>query len=350
MTLGQAPAAGSTVVEDAGREVRERLRAVVLTPFGLYGAAVLRIGVSGLFLLNLLREAGHADRLWGPGSPYTPALFNASVEARGADGRLSWWYTWLGTPSLDYFWAAYVLAVAVSALYLLGWHTRLMAILFACVVAGFYMRSTVASSGFELLSLLFANYLVLCASGRRWSLDARRAARATSVPVTPYEELRRRIVTVLHNAGMALLAFQVMVVYGTAALYKIRGETWRDGSALHYALRLDDFATFPELSGWLAGQGSVLALLAYVTLTSQLLFPALVFVPRLKYAVLVVMVGTHVGIGLLLALPMFSAITVVGDLVFLPTPFWLRAARVVRRLRSRCRLRRSLLTPHAKVP
>ncbi|MGW0903249.1 HTTM domain-containing protein [Streptomyces sp. NPDC002853] len=334
MTLRQTVGAGPAGAEDAGRGVRERVRAAFLTPFGLYGAAVLRIGVSGLFLLNLLREAGHADRLWGPGSPYTPELFRASVEARGADGRLSWWYTWLGTQSPDYFWAGYVLAVAVSVLYLLGWHTRLMAVLFAFVAAGFYMRSTVAGSGFELLSLLFANYLVLCASGRRWSLDARRAARATSAPVTPYEELRRRIVTVLHNAGMALIAFQVMVVYGTAALYKIRGSTWRDGSALHYALRLDDFATFPELSGWLAGQGSVLALLAYVTVASQLLFPALVFVPRLKYAALVVMLGTHLGIGLLMALPMFSAITIVGDLVFLPTAFWLGAARAVRLLRS----------------
>lgn len=334
MTSRQASGAGAAVAEDGGRGVRERWRAVVLTPFGLYGAAVLRIGVAGLFLLNLLREAGHADRLWGPGSPYTPELFQASIEARGADGRLSWWYTWLGTPSPDYFWAAYVLAVAVSALYLLGWHTRLMAVLFAFVVAGFYMRSTVASSGFELLSLLFANYLVLCASGRRWSLDARRAARATAPPVTPYEELRRRGVTVLHNAGMALIAFQMMVVYGTAALCKIRGTTWRDGSALHYALRLDDFATFPELSGRLAGQGSGLALLAYVTLATQLLFPVLVFVPRLRYAVLGVMVGTHAGIGLLLALPMFSAITIVGDLVFLPTSFWLRAARAVRLPRS----------------
>ncbi|MFH8484731.1 HTTM domain-containing protein [Streptomyces longisporoflavus] len=334
MTLPRALGPEIATPQDGARRARHRLHAVTRTPFGLYGAAVLRIGVSGLFLLNLLREAAHADRLWGPGSPYTPELFRASIEARGADGRLSWWYTWLGTQSPDYFWAAYVLAVAVSTLYLLGWHTRLMAILFAFVVAGFYMRSAVAASGFELLSLLFANYLVLCAPGRRWSLDARRAARATPAPVSRYEELRRRVVTVLHNAGMALIAFQVMAVYGTAALYKIRGATWRDGSALHYALRLDDFATFPELSGRLAGLGSALALIAYVTVVSQLLFPALVFVPRLKYVVLVVMLGTHLGIGLLMALPMFSAITIVGDLVFLPTPFWLRAERAARRLRS----------------
>ncbi|WAL99670.1 HTTM domain-containing protein [Streptomyces sp. Je 1-369] len=314
--------------------LRQAVGTAARTPYGLYGAAVVRIGVSGLFLLNLLREAGHADRLWGPGSPYTPELFRASVEARGADDRLSWWYTWLGTQSPDLFWAAYVLAVAVSALYLLGWHTRIMAVLFACVVAGFYMRSSVANSGFELLSLLFANYLVLCASGRRWSLDARRAARPAPVPVGPREELRRRVVTVLHNTGLALLAFQVMVVYGTAALYKIRGTSWRDGTALHYALRLDDFATFPGLSDWLAGHGDWLAVLAYVTVSTQLLFPALVFSPRLKYALLVVMLGTHLTIGLLMALPMFSAITIVGDLVFLPTAFWVGASTAVTAFRT----------------
>ncbi|MDG4863658.1 HTTM domain-containing protein [Streptomyces sp. T-3] len=333
MTLRQVVGLGTTAAEDGVRRVRGRLRAATLVPYGLYGAAVVRIGVSGLFLLNLLREAGHADRLWGPGSPYTPELFHASVEARGG-GRLSWWYTWLGTQSPDFFWAAYALAVVVSALYLLGWHTRLTAVLFAFVVAGFYMRSGVANSGFELLSLLFANYLVLCASGRRWSLDARRAARTTPAPVGPYEELRRRVVTALHNAGLALLAFQVMAVYTTAAFYKIRGTSWRDGSALYYALRLDEFATFPELSNWLSTQGNWLAVLAYVTVFSQVLFPALVFTPRLKYAVLVVMLGTHLGIGLLMALPMFSAITIVGDLVFLPTAFWLGAARVARLLRA----------------
>ncbi|MHC0433705.1 HTTM domain-containing protein [Streptomyces sp. O3] len=335
MTLRQVVEAGGTAFDDGARQAASRLRELTLRPYGLYGAAVVRIGVAGLFLLQLLREIAHADRLWGPGSPYTPELFSATMTARDQDGALSWWYTWLGTQSPDLFWAAYGLAVLVSLLYLLGWHTRLMAVLFAFVVAGFYVRGSLSNSGFELLSLLFANYLVLCASGRRWSLDARRASRSTSTEHGgPTEELRRRAVTVLHNAGLALLAFQVMVIYGTAGLYKARGESWRDGSALYYTLHLDDFATFPELSGWLAGQTHWIALLAYATVFSQVLFPALVFNRRLKYVALAVMFGTHVGIGLLMALPMFSAITVVGDLVFLPTAFWLGVARAGRMLRG----------------
>jgi hypothetical protein len=337
--------AGGTAFDDRAKQAAGRLRELTLRPYGLYGAAVLRIGVAGLFLLQLLREIGHADRLWGPGSPYTPELFWETMRARGQDGPLSWWYTWLGTQSLDLFWAAYGLAVVVSVLYLLGWHTRVMAVLFAFVVAGFYVRGSLANGGFALLSLLFANYLVLCASGRRWSLDARRAARFTSTEqggndghpecIGPTEELRRRIVTVLHNAGLALFAFQVMVVYGTAGLYKVRGESWRDGSALYYSLHLDDFATFPELSTWIAGQVHWMAFLAYATVFSQVLFPALVFNRRLKYIALSVMLGIHVGIGLLMALPMFSAIAIVGDLVFLPTAFWLGAARLGRLLRGR---------------
>ncbi|WP_415949626.1 HTTM domain-containing protein [Streptomyces sp. KLOTTS4A1] len=344
MTLRQVMQAGGTAFDDRARRAGGRLRELTLRPHGLYGAAVLRIGVSGLFLLQLLREIGHADRLWGPGSPYTPELFAETTRARGQDGTLSWWYTWLGTESTDLFWAAYALAVVVSVLYLLGWHTRVMAVLFAFVVAGFYVRGSLANGGFALLSLLFANYLVLCASGRRWSLDARRAARSARTeqrgpeqhpePVGPTEELRRRIVTVLHNAGLALFAFQVMVIYGTAGLYKVRGESWRDGSALYYSLHLDDFATFPELSAWIADQTHWMAFLAYATVFSQVLFPALVFNRRLKYAALAVMFGIHLGIGLLLALPMFSAITIVGDLVFLPTAFWLGAARVARTLRG----------------
>ncbi|MCT2592411.1 HTTM domain-containing protein [Streptomyces sp. N2-109] len=343
MTMRAVLRLGGGAVDRLDTQLRRHLRQVTLQPFALYSAAVVRIGLAGLFLLFLLRELPHADRLWGPGSPFTPALLQETVQANGWDGFLGWWFTFLATDEPLVFWTLYVTAIVVSALYLLGWHTRALAFVFCFFVVAFYMRGFLANSGWAMLSMLFANYLVFCASGRRWSLDARRRARRereasggrmSPAGISETEELRRRLVTVLHNAGMAVIAFQVMVVYGSAAMYKIQGETWREGTALYYALLSDDFSTWPELSSWFAGHGTLMAVLAYVTVFSQVLFPALVFNRRLKYCVVVVMMGTHLGIGVLMALPMFSAVSIVGDLVLLPDTFWLRAAALVRLLRA----------------
>ncbi|GHH50736.1 hypothetical protein GCM10018773_48170 [Streptomyces candidus] len=317
------------------RGAGETLRGLTLRPLAPYSAAALRIGLAGLFTVHLLRELPHAGRLWGPDSPFTAALFAETMRTRGWDGAFGWWYGLLATDSVAVFYGWYTIALAVGVLYALGWHTRLMAVLFVFVVVAFYFRGCMANSGWALLSLLFANYLVFCASGRHWSLDARRRARRAGSGGRPpwgdeTEELRRRAVTFLHNAGLGVIALQVMVVYTSAAMYKIRGVSWREGTAIHYAMLSDDFSTFPELSAWIVSHGTFAAFLAYATVFSQLFFAALVFNRRLKYAVLVVMLATHVGIGVLMALPLFSAITVVGDLVFLPTTFWLAAARFVR--------------------
>ncbi|MCX5202946.1 HTTM domain-containing protein [Streptomyces sp. NBC_00237] len=338
MTTRQALALGRETAVDAGTRTRNFLRDLTLRPLAPYSAAAIRIGLAGLYVVHLLRELPHASRLWGPDSPFTPELFEQTMRARGWDGAFSWWYGLLSTDSPVVFYGWYAVALTVSVLYALGWRTRAMAPAFVFVVVAFYIRGSMANSGWALLSLLFANYLVFCASGRYWSLDARRRAKRGGVGSVPWgaewEELRRRAVTVLHNAGMGVIALQVMVIYTSAAMYKIRGASWRDGSALYYSMMSDDFSTFPELSAWIASHGTFTAVVAYVTVFSQVLFAALVFNRRLKYVILVVMLSTHVGIGILMALPMFSAITIVGDLVFLPTSFWLAARRIVRVWRS----------------
>ncbi|GAA2963653.1 HTTM domain-containing protein [Streptomyces enissocaesilis] len=357
MTVRAALALGLDSAGGLGRHVADTARKLTLQPLAPYSAAAIRIGLGGLYLIHLLRESVRADRLWGPGSPFTPDLFEQTLKARGLDGAFSWWYSLLATDSALVFWAWYGLAIAASALLMLGWRTRATAVVFWFLVVAFHLRGSMANSGWALLSLLFANYLLLVASGRYWSLDARRRARraeaagAASPKPQPVfwgaetEELRRRLVTVLHNGGMAMIALQVMVIYGSAAMYKIQGESWRNGTALYYSMMYDDFSTWPELSAWVAGHGAFAALMAYVTVFSQMLFPALVFNRRLKYCILVLMLGTHIGIGVLMALPMFSAITIVGDLVFLPTTFWLAAARLVRTARAAPEE-----TPDAPVP
>ncbi|MET9539812.1 HTTM domain-containing protein [Streptomyces sp. NPDC006553] len=316
-------------------------------PLSLYAASVLRIGYGLLYLIFLLREFPHRAEIWGPDSPWTPALAAQLFDQTGWNSIL------MLSDSRAYFELCYVLAVVTSALFTLGWRTRVMSVLFAVVVISFHARAIFMTDGGDNLVLLMALYLVLTACGRRWSLDARRdrlrTARAahapqpvTSLYAQQLKEARITLTTVVHNCGIFVIAAQVCFLYGSAGLYKVQGSTWGGGTALHYALNLDLFQPWPGLSHLVDEFPMVIAIVGYVTVLVQVAFPFVLF-GRLKYPVLTVLLGMHIGIAVLMGLPLFSGAMIIADAVFLPDRFytflpllWRRAAQHIgRRPRTR---------------
>ncbi|MET9576438.1 HTTM domain-containing protein [Streptomyces massasporeus] len=328
-----------TVPARVDRWLGDRMHAVwdLLTgrPVSLYAAAVLRIGYGLLYLVFLLREFPHRDEIWGPGSAWTPALARELFEQTG-------WVSVLAlSDSRACFELCYVLALVTSALFMLGWRTRLVSVLFAVVVTSFHARAIFMTDGGDNLVLLMALYLVLTASGRRWSLDARRHRRkpapAGSAPQPPGNALARQLrdsrttlVTAVHNCGMFLIAAQVCLLYGSAGLYKVQGSTWGNGTALHYALNLELFRPWPVLSHFVDEHTLLIAVAGYLTVLLQVAFPFVLF-GRLKYPVLTMLLGMHIGIGVLMGLPLFSGAMIVADAVFLPDRFYTLLPRLCRR-------------------
>ncbi|PTH87087.1 HTTM domain-containing protein [Streptomyces sp. A244] len=332
-----------TVLARADRWLGDRIQAVwhLLTgrPVSLYAASVLRIGYGLLYLVFLLREFPHRDEIWGPGSPWTPALAQELFEQTG-------WVSFLAlSDNRAYFELCYVLALVTSALFMLGWRTRLVSVLFAAVVTSFHARAIFMTDGGDNLVLLMALYLVLTASGRRWSLDARRNRRkpapAGSAPQPMGNPLARQLrdsrttlVTALHNCGMFLIAAQVCLLYGSAGLYKVQGSTWGSGTALHYALNLELFRPWPVLSHFVAEHTLLIAAAGYLTVLLQVAFPFVLF-GRLKYPVLTMLLGMHIGIAVLMGLPLFSGAMIVADAVFLPDRFYTLLPHLRRRVGRR---------------
>ncbi|WP_030302245.1 HTTM domain-containing protein [Streptomyces katrae] len=287
-------------------------------PVSLYAAAVLRIGYGLLYLVFLLREFPHRDEIWGPGSPWTPAL------ARQLFDQTEWFSILTLSDSRAYFEACYAAAVVTSALFMLGWRTRAVSVLFAVVVASFHARAVFMTDGGDNLFLLMAVYLVFTASGRRWSLDARRKASPAADGGrhrSRFREFGRTATTVLHNCGMFVIAAQVCFLYGSAGLYKVQGGSWGNGTALHYVLNLDLFRPWPALSLLLDAHPVAIAIAGYLTVLLQVAFPFVLF-GRLKYPVLIMLVSLHLGIAVLLGLPIFSGVMIVADAVFLPDRFY----------------------------
>ena len=278
----------------------------------LHAAAVLRIGYGLLYLVFLLREFPHRDEIWGPGSPWTPAL------ARELQSQTGWFSILTLSDRPAYFQACYALALVTSALFALGWRTRAVSVLFAVVVTSFHGRDIFMTDGGDNIIVLMAVYLVFTACGRRWSLDARRRRRRVPPPVSRQAALMRcQISTLLHNCGMFVIAAQVCVLYGSAGLYKVQGGLWRDGTALHYVLNLDLFQPWPGLSHLADHHHVLMGIAAYVTVLVQVAVPFTLF-SRVKYVVLGLLAGMHIGIAVLLGLPVFSGAMIIADAVFLP--------------------------------
>ncbi|WP_307665881.1 HTTM domain-containing protein [Streptomyces sp. V1I1] len=308
---------------------------VLLTerPVSLYAAAVLRIGYGLLYLAFLLREFPHRDEMWGPGSPWTPALARQMLDQSG------WVSVLTLSDSRVYFEVCYAVALVTCALFLLGWRTRAVSVLFAVVVVSFHAKAIFMADGGDNLMVLMAVYLVFTACGRRWSLDARRTRLQASAGRTagPRGGLRHQLgdarnilTTVLHNCGMFVIAAQVCFLYGCAGLYKVQGPSWGNGTALHYVLNIDLFRPWPGLSQMVDGHHLLIAVVGYLTVLVQVAFPFVLF-GRLKYPVLIVLLGMHVNIAVLMGLPLFSGAMIVADAVFLPDRFYRSLGRLWRR-------------------
>ncbi|WP_117209820.1 HTTM domain-containing protein [Allorhizocola rhizosphaerae] len=311
---------GAHTTEANKRRAFDRLSALgtALTeqPVSLYAAAALRIGYGLFYLVFLLTEFSHRDEIWGPGSPWTPSLANQLFEQTG----------WASILTLSdnrvYFEACYVGAILTSALFMFGWRTRVTSILFAIVVGSFHARAVYMTDGGDNLVILMAIYLVFTACGRRWSLDARRnRLRARPDAASGWVLARQTLTTVLHNCAMFIIAAQICILYGAAGFYKVHGETWGNGTALHYVLNQELFRPWPTLSSFVDSLPLLVAVVCYMTVLLQVAFPFVLF-SRIKYPVLAMMLGMHLGIAVLMGLPLFSAAMIIADAVFLPDRFY----------------------------
>ncbi|WP_420717807.1 HTTM domain-containing protein [Streptomyces sp. H27-S2] len=352
-STARASAPQGSTIEKLHGVARRGIALVTGGPVSLYAVAVMRAGYGSLYLLFLLREFPHRHEIWGPSSPWTPALSQQLYDQTGWNSVLAL------SDSAAYFELCYGTALFTSALFMLGWRTRATSVLFAVVVTSFHAKAIFMTDGGDNLILLMAVYLAFTACGRRWSLDARRVrlhaarasgaldqARRTSSP--QLRATRRTLTTVVHNCALFVMAAEVCFLYGSAGLYKVQGASWGSGTALHYVLNLELFQPWPALSHLADDHAILIAITTYATVLLQVAFPFVLF-GRLKYPVLTMLLGMHTGIALVMGLPLFSGAMIVADAVFLPDRFYTSLAALCRRTVRRARPWRQATASPASV-
>lgn len=351
---------------------------------GRHQAAVVRIGFGLVWLAYLLREWPNRRVLYGDRSPWSMDLAERLLTDNGAFTVLPWFG---GRP---WFELVYHLAVLAAVAVVLGWRTRASAVLFLVTVLSLQNRDVFLGDGGDNVVHLMAVYLVFTRCAEVWSLDSRRARpgragvvlwvllgaalavcqfggfsgesltwTARTFPYAGWAPLfwglwavaglwwalgRLRpdgepravldaLANMVHNCAMLVIAAEVVLIYATAGWYKVQGSRWQDGTALYYPLHLDYFTPWPWLSGLVGSALLPVFLISYGTVVVQVAFPFTLLNRRVKNVLLAVLLAEHLGIALLLGLPVFSLAMIAADAVFLPTGALLWAAARLRRIR-----------------
>jgi hypothetical protein len=361
---------------------------------GPYQTAVVRIGFAATWLLFLLREFPHRQEMYGPDGPWSWDLAQQLIASNHAFTILMW------SGGQVWFEVVYALAVLSSALFLVGWRTRTMSVLFMVGVLSLQNRSVFMGDGGDNVIHLMAIYLVFTRCGQVWSLDQRRERRARAArargerprpdrtgPVlwgvlgfalalatgagrldagwtavfwglwavqgvwwcvvrrAPHGEPRVLldiVANLVHNAALLVIMAEACLIYSTAGWYKIQGSLWQDGTAVYYPLHLESFSPWPALSDLLSSHGTMVLLVTYGTVAAQVAFPFTLFNRRVKNVLLAFMMTEHAVIAVVLGLPFFSLAMIAADAVFLPTSFLLRLGGWASRARGRLTVRDAL--------
>lgn len=223
------------------------------------------------------------------------------------------WIGWAHAPYL----VCGVLVVSGAMCAVGAWTRTSTLVALLCLVALQRTNTTLLNSG-DLLVRLVGLGVLLSPAGLAFSVDAARRHRAgTPAPMrAPW--------------AMRLLQLWIAVGYLLSAWAKVQGDTWNRGTAVGYALRIEDLHRFtpPE---WLFASAEVLNLLTWGTLALEASFLFLVWNRWLRPWVIGAGVLFHLGIDAFLDVGFFSWAVFVGYLAFVPPG---RAEQVLDALRS----------------
>jgi len=206
--------------------------------------------------------------------------------------------------------AALVVGAAACAVGLgVGVRTRLMTIATWALLTSLHARMPLVLYRGDAVLRLMLFVAIWLPLGASFSLDAKRRA-----PSPPSQV-----------SGVACLAatVQLALVYLVGVAHK-SGQTWREGTAVYYALQLDDYAT--PAGRWIGAHPAWSPALTYGTLLVELVAPLLLFVPWRREGSRLFAVGSafvlHAGMLATMRLDLFPWIMFACWALFLPPRFW----------------------------
>jgi hypothetical protein len=279
---------------------------VVARPASLRPLAVLRIGLAAVLLAQAFALAGSLHTLFGEHGlmQWAVSPFPTPNEVPSLDGICSL-VAPLGVSAASAVQLVFFSYVFSLVCLMLGWHTRLFAIL--AWLTHMALRTTGSTSiyGVDDFAHIGLFYCVWMPVGHAWSLDRRSGA--VSDEPTPLARLALRV-----------LQLHLCIVYLSSGIEKATGEQWRNGEAIWRTLMRTDLATIDW--SWLADHAWVAVVACWATLVVEIGYLLMIWHRRTRLVWALATVGLHLGIALGMGLVSFAAVMIVFNVAALMIP------------------------------
>jgi predicted DCC family thiol-disulfide oxidoreductase YuxK len=218
------------------------------------------------------------------------------------------------------FQAGLFLLAAIIAIFLaIGWHTKVMTILSWLLMLSLQNRNVLILSGEDNLMLLMTFWAMFLPLGAKYSLD--NALNRNS------DKISNRFI----SFASAAILIQGMSMYFFSALLKTDARWIPDGTAVYFALQLDYLVT--PFAIWFRQFEALLTPLTYYVWILEFIGPILIFSPilqrKLRILCLLAFITMHTGFFLFLEIGLFPLISIVMNLLFLPSWVWDKLAQRV---------------------
>ena len=278
--------------------------------------AVYRIGLAFLLLCDLLYT-----RMWDITAHYTDLGVlprDIYIEKFDRDQTISFHLmsgaAWFQGILLS-------VQVAIASLMLIGWRSRIMTALSWVMLISLHSRNPYVLQGGDVLFRLLFFWGMFLPMGAVWSVDAYLQNREQDPPSFPKD---------IVSGGTFALMLQTFIVYWSTMALKTGVEWWEAGTAVHYALHIDHFAT--PLGVWLREQQGLTAFLTQATAVIEIAGPALALLAGntlLRMLPILLMLGMHVSFGVTMKLGLFPWISMMTWLVLIPASAWDRLGLIL---------------------
>jgi hypothetical protein len=232
------------------------------------------------------------------------------------DGRL-WWMLTVHSLDSGAGWPLFVLAVQLvfGLLMIIGFQSRFAVTMSWLLLLSVQNRNPIILHGGDQMLRATMFWLMFLPVGARWSLDGSNAIRRA------YGQPVQETMTSIATAGLLL---QTTIVYLSTAFLKTSKEWWSDGSAMYYALNIEQFRlplggiakNFPPI---------VLRISTWMTLVFEILTPLIVFSqkPLLRTLTILLAFVFHLGfVALLMDVGPISIASCILWIPFIPGRAW----------------------------
>lgn len=207
----------------------------------------------------------------------------------------------------------WVVLIAQTIALFIGWRPRLQAIGCFVGLVTFQNRNPLIFDGEDTLFRILGFLMIL-------------------MPSVPSPSTQTQRVPLVDGWPLRLLQLEMTLVYFSAAWMKLLGAPWRDGTALYYVMRLEEYWGRLPLPESLLTSAALIRIMTWSTVGVEFAVPVLIWFAPTRRLALGMVVLFHLACEAAMHLFLFHPIMLVGWMSFLTTHDMDAILRRLRRL------------------